>query len=103
MTIGEIHPGMVWHDAIGWYYPASFPASLGIYSGWHPIQTAPRDETVVLLFCPESWDSNGVRIGWWFEGENNDSGWYQDESSSNPLTDLYGEPTYWMSSPLPPI
>lgn len=71
---------------------------------WQPIETAPKDETVVLLWCPQSWDTDFVRVGWWFEAESphEDSGWYDDEAASHPLTDLYGEPTHWMPLPEPP-
>ena len=64
---------------------------------WHPIESAPRDETVVLLYCPDSWDSDEVRVGWWFE-----DGWYDSEGASHPLTDIYGTPTHWMPLPSPP-
>ena len=64
---------------------------------WQPIETAPKDETTVLLYCPESWDTNGVRVGWW-----NGGAWYAEEWSSNPLTDFYGKPTHWHPLPPPP-
>jgi hypothetical protein len=66
-------------------------------SEWRPIETAPKDETTVLLHCPQSWDTEGLRVGWWHDGH-----WYDDESASHPLTDLYGEPTHWMPAPPPP-
>jgi hypothetical protein len=64
---------------------------------WQPIETAPRDETAVLLYFPGSWETDGVRVGWWHEGA-----WYEHEWSSNPMTDFYEEPTHWMPLPHPP-
>lgn len=75
-------------------------------SEWKTIDSAPKDGTVVLLFCPKSWDSEGVRVGWWCtspaEHNFDDSGWYDDESASHDVSDLYGEPTHWMPLPEPP-
>ncbi len=69
---------------------------------WENIKTAPKDETVILLFFPESVDTDGVRVGWWFE-DGFDWGWFDDEAASKPMTELYGEPTHWMPIPLKPI
>jgi hypothetical protein len=77
---------------------------------WQPIETAPKDGTVVLLFCPASWDTNGVRVAFWYPGEVNppdgapdgDAGWYDDETGSHPMTLHYEEPTHWMPIPDPP-
>ena len=74
-------------------------------SNWKPIETAPKgNEETVLLYCPESWDTDGIRVGWWYEAESpaEHDGWYEDESSSHRLTDLYGEPTHWQPIPPPP-
>lgn len=70
-------------------------------SEWQPIETAPKDGTVVLLFVPESTDTDGVRVGffsyWAAYGD-----WYGDESASHSLSNLYGKPTHWMPLPAPP-
>ncbi len=66
-------------------------------SDWQPIETAPRDEVVVMLYCPASWDTEGVRVGWMSEGH-----WYDCESSWTPLTDIYGQATHWQPLPSPP-
>lgn len=72
-------------------------------SEWKTIESVPRDETVVLLYCPESWDTKGVRVGWWHNAENAlEDGWYENEWASHMLTDLYGKPTHWMPLPEPP-
>jgi hypothetical protein len=63
---------------------------------WQPIETAPKGETVILLWCPESWDTDCVRIGFWSESD-----WYDDESASHPITDMYGAPTHWHPLPNP--
>ena len=68
---------------------------------WMPIETAPKDETVVLLYCPESWDTDGVRVGWWTDSWAQ-GGWFDDEAASGPLTGLYGMPTHWQPLPSPP-
>lgn len=58
------------------------------------IDTAPKDETVVLLQVPRSDETDGVRIGWWHEGD-----WYDNEEASHSVSDMYGAPTGW--APLP--
>lgn len=65
---------------------------------WEPIETAPKDETNVLLYFPGeyAWDCR-MRSGWWYE-----DGWYDSECASNRMTDLYGEPSHWQPLPLPP-
>ena len=70
---------------------------------WQSIDTAPKDETVVLLYFPASYDSDGMRVGWWFEDTQGESGWYEREESSHKLTDFYGEPTHWQPLPDPPV
>lgn len=64
--------------------------------GWKPIETAPKDETVVLLFCPERWDTAGVVVAFWSEDF---AAWYEREASSHSVSE---EPTHWMPLPAPP-
>ena len=70
---------------------------------WQPIETAPKDGTVILLYSPEKWDSDGMWIGWWFdEGDSREHGWYDSESASHKASFLNGEPTHWHPLPEPP-
>ena len=65
---------------------------------WQPIETAPKDSTIVLLYglCVD-WASAGVTMGYF----NEDYGWRSQE------TDGYNDPfllqpTHWMPLPEPP-
>lgn len=68
--------------------------------GWQPIETAPKDETGVLLFqggqtfSPCEWQKEGVisEVGFWL--------WWQSESSGW-MTELKN-PTHWRPHPEPP-
>ena len=65
--------------------------------GWQPIETAPRDGTGILLYCPNFYFGAGVYIGWWggsffevcTEGQTNHP--YSDDGA-----------TPWMPLPAPP-
>lgn len=64
---------------------------------WQPIETAPRDGTAVLLYCPTFYFGPGVYLGWW-EGthfecctEGQTLGPYSDNGA-----------THWMPLPAPP-
>lgn len=59
-----------------------------------PIDTAPRDETFVLLYFPDA--ESGWKVGFWSEKYQN---WYESECSSHALTDWDDRPTHW--APLP--
>lgn len=63
--------------------------------GWQPIESAPRDETEILLKCWINKDADiySVCKGFWSE-EYQD--WFEFDSSSNPL---YDKPSFWMPTP----
>jgi hypothetical protein len=71
-------------------------------SGWRPIETAPKDGTEVLLYCPEQ----GVARGRWNDcryASNPRPYWTNDAER------LFGvsrtrsdQPTHWMPLPAPP-
>lgn len=64
---------------------------------WRPIETAPKDETWVILFTPD-----GVQCGYWgatYFGMN--PAWVQYAHRSE-CEEVNGEPTHWMPLPEPP-
>jgi len=68
---------------------------------WQPIETAPKDETWVLLFFGDGpWppEANGIDIGFWSE-EYGD--WFDSEAAGNSLTE-HSKPTHWQPLPSPP-
>ncbi len=71
---------------------------------WQPIETAPKDETWVILYfaegCPWQAEANGMVFAFWSTGEDPD--WYDSEAASNSLTEHY-KPTHWMPLPAPPV
>lgn len=83
-------------------------------SNWSHINTAPRDGTEILLFCPglNCWQrcmSGDVIIGAWRD-DPMQAGWYSDSSSSMEGYESTGDyivhdpvsPTHWMPLPPPP-
>jgi hypothetical protein len=65
---------------------------------WRPIETAPKDETWVLLYFPGG-DETKCKTGFWSEGSVD---WYGSESDSHSMTDFFDQPTHWMPLPEPP-
>ena len=59
---------------------------------WQPIETAPMDETAVLVY-----DANGDELAtaFWDDTENR---WYETST----LDVFVGQPTHWMPLPEPP-
>lgn len=55
-------------------------------SGWQPIETAPKDGGIILV-----WD-DGVALAWWHE----QGYWTEDEG-------MISRPTHWMPLPKPPV
>lgn len=70
-------------------------------SGWRPIETAPKDESEVLLYFPDGYWRTGCNVaigfvsGW-------DGQWYESESDSNTMIAFGSLPTHWMPLPDPP-
>ncbi len=60
---------------------------------WQPIETAPRDGTVVLLFQPHS------QVGYMFVGVLNNRGEWVDNIMGE---DHRPTPTHWQPLPEPP-
>lgn len=55
---------------------------------WQPIETAPKDGIVVLVYDPNSWFKDPINVDWY---------------SLNPDTFGWcGTPTHWMPLPAPP-
>ena len=88
---------------------------------WQAIETAPRDGTLMLLFCSEPIDRHGCSpygaafycIGYfatdyhecWLTVETREEMWGMGGEYTGPMyeTDsLTCEPTHWMPLPLPP-
>lgn len=61
-------------------------------SAWQPIETAPRDETWIELWWPDT--EAKVHAGFWSNTGPND--WYRSEADSHPMRDYFdGQPTHW--------
>lgn len=61
---------------------------------WQPIETAPRDATIVLLWVP-----NVTEIGAWLDGARmSNHGWHTWEN----MRFLSDRPSHWMPLPTPP-
>jgi hypothetical protein len=67
---------------------------------WQPIDTAPKDGTVVILA-----DVHSVWTGFWHNGKDNYwgfEGWYEEDQRANILTAKPSPATDWMPLPSPP-
>lgn len=66
-----------------------------------PIETAPKDETMILLWFRDHDGPEEPRViqGFW-STEYED--WFEHEWSSNSLTEVRNAPEYWMPLPEPP-
>lgn len=75
---------------------------------WHDISTAPKDGTVIDLWCPagpKNYAGRHADCWWWtptWEGDGK-PGWVvrYSETTDNCWT-LDAEPSHWMPIPLPP-
>lgn len=68
-------------------------------SEWQPIETAPRDETKIIVFY-----SGKATIGW-FDGDSLYLEWSRDEYGPRPVANgrIHGRlATHWMPLPEPP-
>lgn len=68
---------------------------------WQPIETAPRDETEILLFHADAarwpYSDSGMVIG--FSSTVSAVYWFQYEFDSH---HIHPSPTHWMPLPQPP-
>ena len=66
-------------------------------SEWQPIETAPKDGRMVLLFPSRCWaeDSDRGEVGYW----DND---FHDWGGLGSAAEDYTGPTHWMPLPSPP-
>lgn len=64
-----------------------------INSGWMPIESAPRDGTRMIVFCPTENDQYVINIAHW---QSNTEKWH------NGLWGVLYEPTHWMPLPAAP-
>lgn len=59
---------------------------------WQPIENAPKDETLVLLYFPTgSMEEARYKIGFW----SMDGDWFDSEAASRPLTAFGEYPSHW--------
>lgn len=63
---------------------------------WQPIETAPIDADLLLLYEP----GYGVRSGFWYEDDSGREFWVCVETRT--ITDGKASPTHWMPLPEPP-
>jgi hypothetical protein len=66
---------------------------------WHPIETAPKDGTPVILFFPNNYWRTDLPVALGFGSED---GWYEGEADSHSMTAFGSQPTHWMPLPKPP-
>lgn len=73
-------------------------------SEWQPIESAPKDETDILLFFPDGYWSTGSEyaVGFWGSVGEPDAGWYHGEADSTSMTAFGSHPSHWAPLPLPP-
>lgn len=65
---------------------------------WQPIETAPRDGTIILMFYPTRYlGPNKTIVGKWTK--YNGGSWQNDEFS---MSDTPEQPTHWMPLPAAP-
>lgn len=67
-------------------------------AGWQPIETAPKDGTLIDVWCPEAGGGYRVPDAWWSEV---DSHWLYVGQGS-PMRWAH-EPTRWIPLPMPPF
>ena len=67
--------------------------------GWQPIETAPKDGTHILIFCPH--DDVPIAVGHMWAGEGPAFWSYADELLMNVCPEGC-DPTHWMPLPPPP-
>lgn len=77
-------------------------AGYAVVKGWQPIETAPKDESWVLLYFGKSlgaFEAENMALGFWSD-EHAD--WFGSEAASCSLASGGAGPTHWMPLPKPP-
>ena len=78
---------------------------VAVETPWQPIETAPRDDTEILVMYMHI-ETQIVHVGFWLEGDECESpaGWwtYTHSEVSRELLDGWRAPTHWMPLPPPP-
>jgi len=73
-------------------------------AGWQPIETAPRDGTVILVYANQGSTWNGIHAARpHYSGQT--SGWGHDWAHANYQNlggHISGRVTHWMPMPAPP-
>ena len=64
---------------------------------WQPIETAPKDGTLVLLYVP----SRGIRLARWRHGIF-DNEWVDESFEWARYLEWDNPPTHWALPPMPP-
>jgi hypothetical protein len=109
--------GLVWNDATGWVRAFDERPSKALFLGeWLPIETAPKDGTLVLLWGHDlGAKTNRHTIGFAGEpfvgtirvGSEYAGVWRSVEQDGGNEFDwpghIYFMPTHWMPLPLPPL
>ncbi|MCA0276314.1 MAG: hypothetical protein LCH86_09935 [Proteobacteria bacterium] len=74
--------------------------------GWQPIETAPKDGTVVILYCPQGDGNPGstyrVTVGNWWSSQDDQEPWEGWVSWDGGFSEDTMMPTLWQPLPAPP-
>lgn len=93
-------------DAIRDIDPAEVLAKVGRAGGWQPIETAPKDGTIVDVWLGDADESDRNFYctgktrrspGWWWS-----KGKFRPLGGLEPAMPVFVEPTHWMPLPAPP-
>ncbi len=76
------------------------PGEIVKYDGWQPIETAPKDGTPILLFCPGSWYGDERVVGCFGSYCCSVEFYWVDLASEGMSLD---KPTHWLPLPDPPF
>lgn len=79
-------------------------AAVKKYMNWQPIETAPKDGCVIMLWCGDVDFGYYSKAGWRIcnNGDYRDGGHGQDYLCGTDHHSQYAPPTHWMPLPEPP-